>query len=234
MRDLVEDVRRIRMSGTPERLAYQAELSFERLGFNYFEISTQHEDYRSVAINPQISNFPVRFNEQYIGHEMFDIDQSLQHAVKRSEVMFWRQRSDLRNTLEELLGDWGVNSTLIVPIEEETGHVGVVTLASCGSIQQPIKHKYEALIVSSVLALKLREISESLNQVHFDTRLNTLTEIQVEILRWSSFGKSNSDIAVILNVNKTKVDYHVAAILQKLEVKSKLQAVAVFNNSRSV
>lgn len=53
-----------------------------------------------------------------------------------------------------------------------------------------------------------------------------LTDRQLECLRWISQGKSSADIGVILRISGRTVDYHVAAICERLGVRTRMQAVA--------
>jgi DNA-binding CsgD family transcriptional regulator len=53
-----------------------------------------------------------------------------------------------------------------------------------------------------------------------------LTDRQLECLRWISQGKSSADIGIILRISGRTVDYHVAAICERLGVRTRMQAVA--------
>lgn len=53
-----------------------------------------------------------------------------------------------------------------------------------------------------------------------------LTRRQLECLAWISQGKSSTDIGEILCISGRTVDYHVTEICQRLEVRTRVQAVA--------
>jgi DNA-binding CsgD family transcriptional regulator len=53
-----------------------------------------------------------------------------------------------------------------------------------------------------------------------------LTAREVEILTWVEHGKSNNEIAQILNISHLTVKNHVQKILRKLNVQNRAQAVA--------
>ncbi len=61
------------------------------------------------------------------------------------------------------------------------------------------------------------------NETHDDI---TLTGREGEILKWMSCGKSNNEIAQVLNLSVSTVKKHVRRILAKLNVTSRTQAVA--------
>lgn len=66
------------------------------------------------------------------------------------------------------------------------------------------------------------------DQLDNTDRLADLTDQQVEILKWASEGKSNTSIALITGLSKAGIDYHFRAIISKLGVASRTQAVALF------
>ncbi|MBP2293015.1 response regulator [Azospirillum rugosum] len=60
-------------------------------------------------------------------------------------------------------------------------------------------------------------------------RLSTLTAQQLRVLEMLGTGKLNKEIAYELNITETTVKAHVSAILQKLKVYSRTQAVVFAN-----
>ena len=53
-----------------------------------------------------------------------------------------------------------------------------------------------------------------------------LTDRQLECLSWISQGKSSSDVGTILRISSRTVDYHVSEICHRLNVRTRMQAVA--------
>lgn len=63
-------------------------------------------------------------------------------------------------------------------------------------------------------------------KVFAESRLDRLTPAEREVLRLVAGELSNKDIAQELAVSQRTVEYHISSILQKLEVKSRVGAVA--------
>ena len=63
---------------------------------------------------------------------------------------------------------------------------------------------------------------------HASTRGNPagLTSREIQILRLLVLGHTNSELAHRLHISAKTIDHHVSAILQKLEVRSRTEAVA--------
>jgi DNA-binding NarL/FixJ family response regulator len=86
----------------------------------------------------------------------------------------------------------------------------------------------EVLIDPTVLARLLHQVSKE-RQEHREVlaRFATLTEREWEILRNVAQGRRNDDIAAGLYISPQTVQTHVRNVLGKLEVHSKLEAVAL-------
>ena len=54
-----------------------------------------------------------------------------------------------------------------------------------------------------------------------------LSKREKEVLLWSKRGKSSWEISAILNISERTVNFHVNNIMQRLNVVSRIQAVAV-------
>lgn len=86
----------------------------------------------------------------------------------------------------------------------------------------------EVLIDPSVLARLLHQVSKE-REEHREVlaRFATLTDREWEILRNVAQGRRNDDIAASLYISPQTVQTHVRNVLGKLEVHSKLEAVAL-------
>ncbi|MDU8339331.1 helix-turn-helix transcriptional regulator, partial [Pseudomonas syringae pv. actinidiae] len=52
----------------------------------------------------------------------------------------------------------------------------------------------------------------------------SITEREMEVYIWTAIGKTCNEIAVILNISKRTVDFHISNVISKLGVRTKLQA----------
>ncbi|MEL4886624.1 LuxR C-terminal-related transcriptional regulator [Pectobacterium betavasculorum] len=76
------------------------------------------------------------------------------------------------------------------------------------------------LALSASIACKYSSLTENNNDSP------PLTTREVEIMRWASEGKTSSDIANILNLSTSTVNFHMQNILEKLAVPNKVAAIA--------
>lgn len=73
------------------------------------------------------------------------------------------------------------------------------------------------------------EKAEDAETADIARRLSTLTAQQMRVLEMLGTGKLNKEIAFALSITETTVKAHVSAILQKLKVYSRTQAVVIAN-----
>jgi DNA-binding CsgD family transcriptional regulator len=52
-----------------------------------------------------------------------------------------------------------------------------------------------------------------------------LTKREVECLRWAAAGKTNDEIATIINLKRTTIRFHIRAAAQKLDAVNRDQAL---------
>lgn len=55
----------------------------------------------------------------------------------------------------------------------------------------------------------------------------TLTEREIEVIKWMRQGKTNWEISQILHISENTVKFHVKNIIRKLEVSTRTHAVAL-------
>lgn len=82
-------------------------------------------------------------------------------------------------------------------------------------------------------ALKKIEYSEptkTLSRTVAPINISALTERELEVVEWIRVGKTNQEIASILNITENTVKSHLKRIYQKLNVSKRAQAVALLAN----
>jgi DNA-binding NarL/FixJ family response regulator len=83
----------------------------------------------------------------------------------------------------------------------------------------------DALLAPSVTRRVIREFVRSARPARGDSRLGELTSREREVLELVARGLSNGEIATELVLGETTVKTHVAHVLQKLDLRDRVQAV---------
>lgn len=83
------------------------------------------------------------------------------------------------------------------------------------------------VVIDPSITKRLIEKVGGANQARVEARtaLGQLTEREVEVLRLVARGLSNAELAAELNVSESTIKTHVARILDKLELRDRIQAV---------
>ncbi|MEL5515585.1 LuxR C-terminal-related transcriptional regulator [Serratia bockelmannii] len=106
---------------------------------------------------------------------------------------------------------------------------GEKVLCSFFRKQSASKKKIEDISKDENLFSKSILISIKFATLAMDKNLTSplpLTSREVEILRWTSEGKTSSDIGCILNISTSTVNFHTQKALDKLAVPNKAAAIA--------
>ncbi|GLX06215.1 response regulator transcription factor [Microbispora sp. NBRC 16548] len=82
----------------------------------------------------------------------------------------------------------------------------------------------EALL-DPVLTRRIVEEHAARRPAEVSDRLDVLTGRELDVLRQLAYGRSNAEIAAALNLAETTVKTHVAAVLRKLDLRGRVQAV---------
>ena len=70
--------------------------------------------------------------------------------------------------------------------------------------------------------------SEVINEELPEEIIGSLSEREIEIMKWVKFGKTNQEIAQILDISFFTVKNHLQRIFKKLDVLNRAQAVTNF------
>ena len=122
---------------------------------------------------------------------------------------------DLRNTMAHgVLDVGGVFSSFFI-LSRMPGEIGA-------------HHAFLMKLLTPHLHFALARVLSMVEDYHgtLSKSKKALSERQREILHWLNEGKTNWEIAKILNLSELNVKYHIDQIFLKLEVRSRAQAVA--------
>jgi DNA-binding NarL/FixJ family response regulator len=119
---------------------------------------------------------------------------------------------------------------IISAVEDATVVRRAFELGAAGYLQKSvgpaeIRRAIETVLAGGVAAPESIELSQPDDQSELMRRLASLTPQQVRVLMMLSDGLMNKQIAYELSISEATVKAHVSAILQKLNVDSRTQAV---------
>lgn len=154
-------------------------------------------------------------------------------AVDWREITTWRtdqkfERKDIQQ-LFDFFDSVGERMCLTVPMLKTHDYLEAVKLTSRKFKTIDDEDIDAARSVSQVFRLKLMTLqtfaSPALDDTH-QADIN-LSDRQLEIVKWIRDGKSNNDIATIMNLPLRTVKHHVSEIIRRLGVATRAQAASI-------
>ena len=195
-----------------------------RYGFEHFgvlQLANEHEP-STLAGRLMLHDLPAGLAETYDKRHRLN-DSALFKSFYRSTIStVWRTGDRLQNGAAQgadFLEQVGFDMALAVPVHAVNGTRYIVLFLGDGTDIGSAEHFkvcYEANCAFDYFH----------RQVPANKAGMGLTPRETEILRWISYGKTASEIALIVSVSEHTVNSHTATILKKLDVVNRTQMVA--------
>lgn len=183
-----------------------------------------------------IQNYPEDWIKHYIKNGYIQIDPVRRCGCFATGPFIWQSLKKYYNLSKKqemilsLSEEAGLYDGIGIPCHTQRGEFIGVGIASSAKGTDPEEHigkLYMLTVQFHIIYQDLLEKRKALNDTNYiyDISISPLTVREQEVLLWSMKGKSNWDIAMILNISEHGIDFHVRNILKKLNVNSKLSAV---------
>lgn len=196
------------------------------IGFEYCSLGIQVPAYGDVPRESWSTNYPIGWQEHYLGHNYLTIDPVIDKALHSAMPVIWneplfRQR---RSFWEEARAH-GVCYGWTLAMHGLGGERGLISLARSEEVisQQELAEQEAKLVwISHTANGVIGKLTADANPLG---SVQELTHREREVLRWTAAGKIASEIGTILGVSTRTVNFHVTSVLAKLNATNKTQAV---------
>lgn len=162
-----------------------------------------------------LHNFPVSW-----------FDDPKQQVIESDDPVFlYLQQSsapcvmDVSGNRSQILTSGGSRSVAVVPLHAATGkRYGLIMVGG----DPDLDHHALALVAldAALIFQRYFEVILSLDSI------SGLSDREIQIVRWTSEGKTSAEIAIILGLSEHTVNSYIAAVLRKLHVVNRAQMVA--------
>ena len=168
---------------------------------------------------------PVAWARRYRTKGYMTIDPLVLTAQRRATPCSWSEAMIAfpKDSIEQLIHTErlanGITDGLLVPIHTKMGHAGLVSISAKAALADPA---FNALtLMSLVVHNQLSGLQRS------DTsELEAFTLREIECLTWAAAGKSDAEIAVILELSPKTVNFHIEGAKRRMNAASRTHAVA--------
>ena len=171
------------------------------------------------------SNYPNVWSERYVEAGYIKRDPTISASQKSLRPIAWTD--ELFSKARDLWGeaqDIGLKFGCAQSIRDGRGNRSMVTLARTHEpiSQAEIKSKTEKIVNLAVVVHEHFYVSMALAQ---QDKVATLTDRELEVLRWSADGKTAAEISMILPISLNTVNFHLKNVMNKLSTPNKAAAV---------
>jgi DNA-binding CsgD family transcriptional regulator len=228
--DFWQSVQQLSAAATIDELAAQCQRYSASLGFDSFvyalRVPTQFSESRLVVLN----GYPSGWVDRYFERSHFAHDPVLAHCASHNVPVQWEDLITPAGSAGRLMmdeaGDFGLRSGVTMPVHSPQGELGILSFAvdqRPRAARQTTRHAMPyAQVLSSYLHEAVRRVAGLDSVAHGEP----LTPRECECLRWAADGKTSGEIAQLLCLAESTVNFHLNKAMHKLQVCNRQHAVA--------
>lgn len=196
-----------------------------------FCLMTDHASIGESAKHGIITGYPEDWMKHYAAQDYEVIDPIRKEVMLESQRIFDWEKVDLirpynkkERTILNEAKECGLRNGVAVSLQNN--HNEFVAL---GFARSNVEEELDEITLSMLKLLSIQyydmylSLKEKQNQ-KIKPRIH-LSDREIEVLKWSAAGKSNGDIATILNISDRTVNFHLQQCFAKLNANSKTLAV---------
>ncbi|MCL2538163.1 MAG: LuxR family transcriptional regulator [Alphaproteobacteria bacterium] len=180
-------------------------------------------------------NYPEDWMKHYVENGYIQIDPVRRRGCYSAEPFTWQSLKDQfklskkQAIIMSMAEEAGLHDGIGIPYRTQNGETIGVGMASSVKGVNPEEHIGKLYMLTShfhfMYQLLLEKERIKTSEHIIDIALTPLTTREQDVLLWCMHGKSNWDIAMILNVSEHCIDFHMRNIFKKLNTNSRLTAV---------
>ncbi len=175
------------------------------------------------------SNFEPRWLDIYDEKRLIQIDPTVAHSLIRSTPLVWRLGmfvSQKQKEMREEACQYGLRSGITFPFHGARGEKGLLSFANDAtpgkSFSRDLRHQLPSL---SMMRDFVCESCRRFVEPPDNPPPPTLTQRELECLKWCAEGKTAWEVAQILGCSESTVNFHFGNLRRKFQAISRRQVV---------
>ncbi|MDZ5604700.1 autoinducer binding domain-containing protein [Pseudomonas sp. RP23018S] len=175
------------------------------------------------------NNYPREWNEQYQREELSGVDPIKSMCHHTTLPVLWDEAhfsaaSEFRQAAcrHGLRHGW---TQAVHGLRGHESHLSVSRPSGKISLAEFYEKGAEVLWLCNTLHAVLGEHHKA--QLEAESPVSQLSERELEVLRWSAAGKTAADIACILSLSQSTVNFHIRSVISKTNASNKAGAIAI-------
>lgn len=203
----------------------------EALGFQHFVYALRVPTHFANARLIMVDGYPPGWVKHYFEQHHFDADPVMAYCTQHVVPICW---SDLRlepgsqaDRMMQEAAEFGLRNGVSMPLHSPQGELGIFSLAVDAESEEARAICERALEPIQVLAGYMYEALRRVSGLsHSNLSGPHLSERESECLRWAADGKTSGEIAQLLGLSESTVNFHLNSTMRKLDVTNRQHAVA--------
>jgi DNA-binding CsgD family transcriptional regulator len=225
-----DDLQRLSETDSIEQLTERCRSQALTLGFDNFVYALRVPTHFSEARLIMLDGYPNGWVQRYFEQSHFSADPVMAHCANHLVPVQWSDLQAAPNSAAERVmneaGEFGLRGGVSMPIHSPRGELGILSL----SVNRPEAAAREvtrhALPFVQLLGAYLHEAVRRVSGLDTGAQQPALNARETECLRWAADGKTSGEIASILNLAQSTVNFHLNNAVGKLDVSNRQHAVA--------
>jgi len=206
------------------------------LGFEGFNLSCRPQNRVDVIVNATLTTYSDDYRHDYDRLGWVDSDTVVERALQAPSTFFFKNIAEQyadprRRGFVDFAVAAGVRSGVATTLDRNGRPIGYLSLLSSqAEFETPeVIHAAKGLAEFAMAKAERMGLSQIVSADEAIAR-TVLSQVQWDVLAWVAAGKSNGDIATILDMSERAVRHHVSEILRKLGLVSRNQAATLFRS----
>jgi len=198
------------------------------LGFNSFVYALRVPTNFTNAQLVIVDGYPQGWVKRYFEAAYFDVDPVMHWCKTQVLPLIWSDlvlaEGSLARKMMQEAADFGLRDGVTMPVHSPQGELGILSMSIDASreVTRPILQRTLPYIqlMASHLHHAVRRLSATAlpDAPEMSARVN-------ECLRWAAEGKTTGEIAQILGISDSTVNFHLNNAMQKLNVVNRQQGI---------
>ncbi|WP_339532153.1 LuxR family transcriptional regulator [Pseudomonas mucidolens] len=186
-------------------------------------------DKRTLALSNFLSSFPLAWQQQYCGKALHRVDPVVIHGIESVAPFPWAEafsRTPQRrhSAFDKLIREFSLRDGYTFVVHDPQQRMGLLSLFNR---EQNPHFQNQIQRVKAALQLALVAFHSGINArpLQKKTTEQPLTVQEHTVLGWVAQGKSYNEIGCICDISVRTVKFHMANVVNKLDVHTAKQAV---------
>ena len=230
MKELGRHIELINSATTPEEAFERFVSIMKKHGYDRitYSLVTDHPSLKLPRQHGLATSYPEDWMKFYKENNYMDIDPVTRRCLSSRKPFFWsdvtadpaiaKPSLQLMNEAE----DAGLTDGIGISLCGQTGELVGIGLAKSSNYDSKKNKDYEFFSGAYLLSVYFHETFRDLLSQPFKVHI---TQRESEVLCWASEGKTDEEIATILNLSLNTVRFHWKKIFRKLEANGRIYAI---------